>query len=231
MHPMTVDRLTEDAQDIANTRISSGQAAQMAGLCCVLELDEDGNAAKAGWEEKFISLADSVLWSAAYFSVEDGTVICGGSHGRSAPGRFNAIFDLRYAGSFIDFEESNHTTTGFCIVVGSSSSGSKAVKIAPKRFKDLLEWGAVLHQGVSEVQNLFSYPGGRYGYFGGGHGAWRGQGRQKEQRSSSAGENGFFSDSDNSRRGSSSLSRSSLKSTKDWVGAYRRRKARSAGPK
>ena len=46
-----------------------------------------------GWEEKFISLANGVLWSASYFSVEGGTINCDRSV-NSPPGRFSVVADL-----------------------------------------------------------------------------------------------------------------------------------------
>ena len=58
----------------------------------VVEPNKNGNA-MGGWEEKFISLANGVLWSASYFSVEGGTINCDRSV-NSPPGRFSVVADL-----------------------------------------------------------------------------------------------------------------------------------------
>eukprot|EP00615_Pteridomonas_danica_P006298 CAMPEP_0114361688 /NCGR_PEP_ID=MMETSP0101-20121206/24982_1 /TAXON_ID=38822 ORGANISM="Pteridomonas danica, Strain PT" /NCGR_SAMPLE_ID=MMETSP0101 /ASSEMBLY_ACC=CAM_ASM_000211 /LENGTH=739 /DNA_ID=CAMNT_0001506911 /DNA_START=54 /DNA_END=2273 /DNA_ORIENTATION=+ len=149
--PVTVDRLTDDAEEMANSRGLSGQKATYASLCSVLIIDGLGNVAASGWEEKFISLSDSKLWAAAYFSVEGGTISTLGN-----AGRFNCVADLRSPGVSVVFEQCSHTSTGFCIAVRTLSAFT--IKLAPKRFKILLEWGAALSQAINELPSLVELP-------------------------------------------------------------------------
>ena len=50
----------------------------------------------AGWEEKFLSLAEGRIYSAAYFSVERGVITP--RHAGGGAGRFNLVADLRSPG-------------------------------------------------------------------------------------------------------------------------------------
>ena len=111
-----------------------------------LQLDANGNATMEGWQEKFISLTDAVLWSAAYFTVKSGSIVC--HNGSGDRKRFVMLVDLCSPTVNANFEHCNQAATGFCITIHSLNG---TIKIAPKRFKALLEWGAVLWQSINLI--------------------------------------------------------------------------------
>lgn len=227
--PITVDRLTDDAEEMANNRGLSGQKATYESLCSVLIIDGLGNVAANGWEEKFLSLSDSKLWAAAYFSVEGGTISTLGH-----AGQFTCVADLRSPGVSVVFEECSHTSTGFCIAMRTLSAFT--IKLAPKRYKVLLEWGAALSQAINELPSLVEIPTAA------GHPELSAHGGLYHARPSVAygvlsnnqaqDYNYYtnFSNVKNLNSGPSSVAGSEVSVTdKNWVESYRRQKAMRRG--
>jgi hypothetical protein len=156
---MTTERLALDAGELAlGWSLQSKPAAysSLVSLQVVRHDPDDGHhtpvgtaAADGEWADQFLSVSDASVWAATYFSVSDGAVSTAAA-ASSSVGRFRFVADLAARGCAVTFEACPSAATGFCVAVHQPHRGF-SVKLAPRKFKQLLDWGAALLQAVSEL--------------------------------------------------------------------------------
>ena len=173
---LTPEQLTSDARDIAlGWSLQSKPAAysSLVSLHVCYDQDDDDDEVPPGiesgaeeegvpseampgadgqWTDQFLSLSDASLWAATHFNVNGAT----GAVSTTTPSssvsteRFKFLANLRSPGCAVTFERCPHSSTGFCVVVHQPYRGF-TLRLALKKFKPLLDWGAALLQAMSEL--------------------------------------------------------------------------------
>ena len=165
---LTPEQIASDARDIAlGWSLQSKPAAYFSLVrfhVCYDEDDGQGTSAltekgptesmpgaDGEWTDQFLSLSDASLWAATHFNVNGATgAVSTTPSSNLSSERFKFVADLRSPGCAVTFERCAKSTTGFCAVVHQPYRGF-TLRLALKKFKHLLDWGAALMQAMSEL--------------------------------------------------------------------------------